>query len=563
MANVRLTDPCDTLLAAPASPLTGTRFGGLMILLVAEGVLLAVRYHWTVVDEERLQAIRLLVEPALPAALATAIFSTSLRRGQSRKTPEPQRSSLPRWPFLLAHLLAFVSFARAVAYLVAGDLATSPYPDAWVVARLFGDPWSLPLRTYWIGGTMLLGVVVLFLWEATVFPLPHRRRQWGSWQGWEPLLGGITIGGAIIATGWITRGAWKGLGGITLWTVHHMLGLIFRDVVYRVPDGVVGTPAFTVWIAPACSGYEGIGLVLIFLGTYLWLDRRNLRFPRALLLLPIGAAVMWFANAIRITALVAVGVWVSPKVAGQGFHVQAGWLALNVVALGLVGVAQWTRFAQARPEKVGDSPATAAYLVPLLALVATGMITRALSDGFDSLYPLRVLVAVAALVYFRRAYVGLRWSWSWPAFALGCLVFLLWVAVEPSGGGTGGGTPEALAGLSRAWAVAWLIGRVVGSGLVVPLAEELAFRGYLVRRLIGADFEAVSPSRLTWSSLLISSALFGALHGHWLAGTAAGAAYALAQRQRGQLGDAVLAHATTNGLLAAYALATGNWSSWS
>ena len=29
------------------------------------------------------------------------------------------------------------------------------------------------------------------------------------------------------------------------------------------------------------------------------------------------------------------------------------------------------------------------------------------------------------------------------------------------------------------------------------------------------------------------------------------------------LGDAVMAHATTNGLLTVYALATGNWSSWS
>jgi hypothetical protein len=33
-------------------------------------------------------------------------------------------------------------------------------------------------------------------------------------------------------------------------------------------------------------------------------------------------------------------------------------------------------------------------------------------------------------------------------------------------------------------------------------------------------------------------------------------------RRRGDLGDAVLAHATTNALLAAYVLATGNWALW-
>lgn len=531
------------------------------VLLLVEGVLIAFRYHWTVIDDLRVWALRDVVEPVLPAALATAVVTVALRR-RTRRPPERENLYLPRWPFLLGHLAAFVGFARAVSYLVAGDPALSPYPDARLVARLIGNPWLPPLRTYWIGGSILVGVASLGLWVAAVIP-PPRRQSW-RWQGWEPLLAGIAIACTTVAAGWMARDAWRGLGGATLWAVHKMLGLVFRDVVYRESDGVVGTPAFKVLIAPECSGYEGIGLVLVFSAAYLWLDRRNLRFPQALLLLPIGAAVMWLANAVRITALVAVGVWVSPKVAGRGFHAQAGWLALNAVALGLVGAAQWTRFASRRTIPSKSSPPTAAYLMPLLATVLIGMITGAFSDGFDRLYPLRVVAAVAVLVYFRGSYSGLRWSWSWPAFGLGFVVFLLWVAATPSGaGGTGGGTPAALAALSRPAAWAWLIGRVAGSVLVAPLAEELAFRGYLVHRLIGADFQAVPPERLTWFSLLVSSVLFGALHGHWLAGTAAGMVYALAQRQRGQFGDAVLAHATTNGLLAFYALATGNWSAWS
>ena len=36
-----------------------------------------------------------------------------------------------------------------------------------------------------------------------------------------------------------------------------------------------------------------------------------------------------------------------------------------------------------------------------------------------------------------------------------------------------------------------------GSSIVVPVAEELAFRGYLLRRLIDADFTAVSPRQVT------------------------------------------------------------------
>jgi membrane protease YdiL (CAAX protease family) len=52
----------------------------------------------------------------------------------------------------------------------------------------------------------------------------------------------------------------------------------------------------------------------------------------------------------------------------------------------------------------------------------------------------------------------------------------------------------------------------------------------------------------------MSSVLFGVLHGRWLAGTLAGIGYALAFRQRGQLVDAVVAHMTTNALIATYVL---------
>jgi len=59
----------------------------------------------------------------------------------------------------------------------------------------------------------------------------------------------------------------------------------------------------------------------------------------------------------------------------------------------------------------------------------------------------------------------------------------------------------------------------------------------------------------------VSSAVFGAFHGRfWFAGVIAGMAFAVALYRRGVLGDAVQAHATTNGLIALYAFTTGHWS---
>ena len=105
--------------------------------------------------------------------------------------------------------------------------------------------------------------------------------------------------------------------------------------------------------------------------------------------------------------------------------------------------------------------------------------------------------------------------------------------------------------------------RVLGFVVVVPVIEELAFRGYLLRRLTHADFLSVSLRQFNWFAFLASSVLFGCLHGErWIAGTLAGMAYALAAYRRGRLGDAIAAHATTNALLAIYVLATGTWSLW-
>ena len=65
--------------------------------------------------------------------------------------------------------------------------------------------------------------------------------------------------------------------------------------------------------------------------------------------------------------------------------------------------------------------------------------------------------------------------------------------------------------------------RLIGAVITVPIAEELAFRGFLLRRLAGPDFESVPWRNISWMPLVISSLAFGILHGErWLAGAIAG-----------------------------------------
>jgi CAAX prenyl protease-like protein len=84
--------------------------------------------------------------------------------------------------------------------------------------------------------------------------------------------------------------------------------------------------------------------------------------------------------------------------------------------------------------------------------------------------------------------------------------------------------------------------------------------------LLSVDFESVSLKglrRFSWVGILISSAIFGALHGsRWLTGVVAGILYAIALLRRGRIGDAVAAHATTNALIAVDVLVFHHWQLW-
>jgi CAAX prenyl protease-like protein len=143
-------------------------------------------------------------------------------------------------------------------------------------------------------------------------------------------------------------------------------------------------------------------------------------------------------------------------------------------------------------------------------------------------------------------------------------VFLVWIAPTVwSHQFAASRLGSALASLSPMGRWTWIGFRVVAAVITVPIAEELAFRGYLARRFMSWDFDSVRSTSLTALPVALSSLAFGLMHGRqWLVGALAGLAYALALRWRGRIGDAVAAHAVTNLLLAVWVLGFGDWAQW-
>ena len=94
-------------------------------------------------------------------------------------------------------------------------------------------------------------------------------------------------------------------------------------------------------------------------------------------------------------------------------------------------------------------------------------------------------------------------------------------------------------------------------------ARRTAPPGFLLRRLVSADFERVDFRHTSVVALVVSSLAFGMMHGaRWFAGALAGLLYALVLRRRGRIGEAVAAHAFTNALLAAWVITRGEWRLW-
>ncbi|MBN1609819.1 MAG: exosortase E/protease, VPEID-CTERM system [Polyangiaceae bacterium] len=380
----------------------------------------------------------------------------------------------------------------------------------------------------------------------------------------------LSLGVAAGTTAWVlgiaSDQAWTPLSKVTLALVARLLERVEREVVLVPSEDLIGTPRFAVSIAPVCSGFEGMGLVCVFLGLLLVAGRRVLRIGRVAMLLPLAVVFVWASNAARIAVLILIGTHVSPEVALGGFHSKAGWFFFCLIALAIVALVRRVPFflREAPAKDDGTYNPTVVYLTPVAALLGTAMLTGMFTLHVDYAYGLRVVAVALALYATRRLLPRPALGLHWTAFAFGVLGYVAWIALAPSVDPTGVAAARAeLEGLGTAWFVAWVALRIVGSVLFVPVAEELAFRGFLLPRLIDADFLGVPARRLTALALVISSAAFGLLHERWwLGGSVCGVLYALARQRRGRLSDAVTAHATTNLLVALDVVVRQSWHLW-
>lgn len=461
-------------------------------------------------------------------------------------TPQPflrltAEAGTQRWPLIL-NLLGVLVALLPVLFMQDGA----------------GTDILLPAFACWaLGmGAMLAGLALF------VAPLP----RWFDFirKTWAHLLPTLAAG---LAAPWLAtqiRPLWRldSIAAVTFDAVTWMIRGLGYDVETLPVEKAIGTEAFSISVAPQCSGVEGFALVTLFVTLYLWLFRADLRFPRALLLYPVGLAASALFNVLRITVLLAIGLNGNPELAVGGFHSHAGWLMFTLVALGLVALAQTVPALQKiSTGQAAPAPATAplplrqdttaASILPFAIFMLSALLANALSQSPGMVYPARVLLMAGILALFWPLYARLPWRVDPVALAVGAVIGLGWVLipVTPGDGAAPYGT------LSGALLLGWFLFRGLGTILLVPLIEELFFRDYLTKRLtFGAG------RRWQIAAALITAALFAALHDRWAEAFIAGLAFSWVAQRRENITDAVLAHAVANAIVFAVAVISGNMS---
>jgi exosortase E/protease (VPEID-CTERM system) len=406
-------------------------------------------------------------------------------------------------------------------------------------------------------GWLLVWIVVSFAALATWLFSALPPRFWVRWiaRSRSALLGAGIAALTAYALGNWTQVLWLPLQRASFHMVATILQLFGQEVVNRPDLMVVGTSRFAVTITSHCSGLEGIGLICAFTGIYLWTCRSELSFPQALLLLPIGAIFIWFLNSVRIAALIFIGGW-NERVALKGFHSAAGWIFFNLVAVGLVWTSSQSRlFVTTHESRKATNPALG-YLLPSIVFCATALTLRMFAP--ELFLPAIAVPMLATIWYCRSTLLSLQWKLSWLSVLAGGVAFAMTSLASPGSSAHAAIAPT-LEHLSMpATAVLLLLG-LTGSAIAIPIAQELAFRGYLARKLVASDFEDVPFDRFTWLSFLGSSIAFGIMEPNWVLGILSGMIFAAAMYRRGLLSDAIAAHICSGCMLFALAAATGKW----
>lgn len=215
--------------------------------------------------------------------------------------------------------------------------------------------------------------------------------------------------------------------------------------------------------------------------------------------------------------------------------------------------------------------------LPWIAPFAVFMILLAIGPSLPIPQPwesiLRVGVLVAVMLTISRDVVlSLRVRHMLPSVLLGLAVCAMWVAPDQIFPGwrehwlfqnSITGTVKTTIAPSELADPLVVILRVVRAALLVPILEELFWRGWLPRWIVNNDWQKVPLGTFNGMAFVATAVLFASEHGpFWEVGLLCGFIYNWYMWKTKSLGDLVLVHAVTNAALSGFVMVTKQYAYW-
>jgi CAAX prenyl protease-like protein len=220
-------------------------------------------------------------------------------------------------------------------------------------------------------------------------------------------------------------------------------------------------------------------------------------------------------------------------------------------------------------ESQSSRMATWAYIAPFIAFVGIMAIEKALSIPPQIAYPIRFCTVWALVLALSRPYLNFRFSAPLASIAIGAAVFVIWVGPDLLSphyrqswlfNNPVVGTAVSSISPELRQATWFILIRMLSCTLLVPIVEELFWRGWLMRWMIDRDFWNVPLGKYDATAFWVTAVLFASEHGpYWEVGLITGVIYNWWMVRTKNLADCILMHAVTNGILSVYVVLSGRW----
>ena len=217
------------------------------------------------------------------------------------------------------------------------------------------------------------------------------------------------------------------------------------------------------------------------------------------------------------------------------------------------------------------------YIAPFALYLIFSQLLLQVPQYYSMLYPAAVVItAIATFVLLRNKNIIRIHVNVGPGLIAGVVGIALWIGISglQLEQVLGGFLPEwlqpedraafnpftAIDGRPAQWT--FITMRMLGLAVLVPVIEEVFWRGFLMRWIINPDWEKQPIGQFTPASFLWITLLFTLAHPEWFAAAIYCMLINLLLYWKKDLWNCVVAHATSNLLLGIYVLYFETWELW-